>query len=676
MLFLVLFSNYLVCMRSLINKYTFLFLFFVLPLISFSQRPSDYMNAQRQASEPEKEIKSEIKLWNLKGYGAFQDSTKLDTMLKDYHLYHPVFKNSITATYLGNYGLPYLNNNFFERNSDIDFFFLKTREAYLLTPSKINYYNTTTPYTVLDYSQSENKSRKSETRFNVLHTQNVNPYLNITFKYDQARSDGQYNYQDSKNNLVSLYSNYNKDALKIHAGFIANSIQNSENGGLTADSLLFNGLESEYLNVNLTNTRTKFTNSYFFATGEYRFGRYIQQDTILIPDDIDEEGVEPIVNPEIFKPVFGIMYSAEYQRHFKQFVDEEDTTNTFFRNTFFGDDYKKDSIRFNKISNVFQIKQYENADRITSFGKRAFIGQEFVKITHPKAFEDIYTNQQQIKKYSNVYLGGGIFRETGNFWTWNAEGKFYVLGRNIGQTEISGIISKPLRLLNDSAASLTIEGFIKNSVPDYFQEEFYSNHSQWKNDLNMEQNMTVKGSFEMPKYNLKVGANYALINNYIYYDTVGVPAQTSEELLVVSAYVNKDFSLRNLHFQTRLLYQKVSNEKYIHLPKFSAFVSAYYQFIVSKVLYTQLGVDARYNTAYYSDEYDPSTGLFYLQNEKKTGNYPYIDAYASLRLKRTRFFFKMMNIGTSFLDGEYFTSPHYPMYRMTFRLGVAWSFYD
>jgi len=188
--------------------------------------------------------------------------------------------------------------------------------------------------------------------------------------------------------------------------------------------------------------------------------------------------------------------------------------------------------------------------------------------------------------------------------------------------------------------------------------------------------MTVKGSFEMPKYNLKLGANYALINNYIYYDTLGIPAQTNEELLVLSAFVDKDFRVRNLHLRTRLLYQKASNDKYIHLPDFSAFVSAYYQFVVSKVLYTQLGVDTRYYTSYYSDAYDPSTGLFYLQNEKKTGNFPYIDAYATLRLKRTRFFFKMINIGTSFLDGEYYTTPHYPMNRMTFRFGVAWSFYD
>jgi hypothetical protein len=114
----------------------------------------------------------------------------------------------------------------------------------------------------------------------------------------------------------------------------------------------------------------------------------------------------------------------------------------------------------------------------------------------------------------------------------------------------------------------------------------------------------------------------------------------------------------------------------LHLPELSAFVSTNYRFVISKVLFTQLGIDTRYTTEYYADAYDPSTGLFHLQNEEKLGNYPYIDVYANLRLKRTRVFFKMMNVGTEFINKEYYTIPGFPMNRRTFRMGVAWSFYD
>jgi hypothetical protein len=101
-----------------------------------------------------------------------------------------------------------------------------------------------------------------------------------------------------------------------------------------------------------------------------------------------------------------------------------------------------------------------------------------------------------------------------------------------------------------------------------------------------------------------------------------------------------------------------------------------YNMLVSKVLYIELGADARYNSAYFADAYHPVTGLFYLQNKKKLGNYPYIDAFVNAKLKRTRIFAQYMNIGSMFLEKSYFTSLHFPMNKATFRLGISWSFYD
>jgi hypothetical protein len=96
----------------------------------------------------------------------------------------------------------------------------------------------------------------------------------------------------------------------------------------------------------------------------------------------------------------------------------------------------------------------------------------------------------------------------------------------------------------------------------------------------------------------------------------------------------------------------------------------------SKVLYTQLGIDTRFNTKFYADAYEPATARFYWQDNQKIGNYPFIDLHANLKLKRTRVFFRVMNVGAGLLPGEYYVAPDYPLYRRTYRLGVAWSFYD
>jgi len=649
---------------------TVLFLVFFIPSFVCSQVFEEF-EVDQEGAEEKQEVKDSkiypyIGSWKLSDYGAFQDSTKLDTLLDNFQIYYPVFINSLTSTYVGNYGTPAINNDFFNRSTNVDFLFLQSREDYLLTPATIQYYNTRTPYTRLDFGQSGHRSIKNETRFNVFHSQNVNPFLNFTLLMNMAKSAGQYNAQETKNNFITLYSCYNTDNLSIYSGFITNTVKNNENGGLTDDSLLFNGADSELLNTNLNASKLGFKGTYYFANGEYRIGKFMSTEE----------------DSSVFRPILGILVSSQYERHKQEFIDEEEEGNTFFKNTYFGSDYIKDSVSFNKLRNVFQLKQYENASRKTSFGKRAYLGTEFVKTTTPgpdtaRIGSIILPGYKSIvNDYTNLYLGGGIFRDVGKFWTWNFDGKIYFIGRKAGQTELSGIISKPFTVLKDTSASLVLTGSLNNTVADYFQEEFYSNHYRWDNNFGTEQRMNVNSTINSPKFKLKLSGNYAIINNYIYNSYEAIPSQTGKELLVFSVFADKDFNRRNLHFRVRALWQKASDETYIHIPDLSAFVSAYYKFVISKVMFTQIGVDTRYNTKYYADAYSPATGLFYLQNEKKYGNYPYIDVYANLRLKRTRVFFKMINIGTNFLESEYITTPHYPMPRSSFRFGISWLFYD
>ena len=140
-----------------------------------------------EEEEPKPDIKPYISTWNVSDYGAFQDSTKLDTLMDNYQIYHPVFKNSLTSSYVGNYGTPALNNNFFNRSSNVDFLFFKSREAYLLTPKNIEFYNTKTPFTRLDFGQSGNKAIKHETRFKFFHSRNVNPLFKLYPGYQPCK---------------------------------------------------------------------------------------------------------------------------------------------------------------------------------------------------------------------------------------------------------------------------------------------------------------------------------------------------------------------------------------------------------------------------------------------------------------------------------------------------------
>ena len=51
-----------------------------------------------------------------------------------------------------------------------------------------------------------------------------------------------------------------------------------------------------------------------------------------------------------------------------------------------------------------------------------------------------------------------------------------------------------------------------------------------------------------------------------------------------------------------------------------------------------------------------------------------MNAYANMKLKKTRFFVMMSHVNESFLGGDYFAIPHYPLNGMKFQMGLSVDF--
>ena len=60
----------------------------------------------------------------------------------------------------------------------------------------------------------------------------------------------------------------------------------------------------------------------------------------------------------------------------------------------------------------------------------------------------------------------------------------------------------------------------------------------------------------------------------------------------------------------------------------------------------------------------------------KAANYPYLDAFVNIRIKRARLFLKLEHANSYFMGYNYFMIPHYPMADMALKFGVSWKFYD
>ncbi|MBK5202453.1 MAG: putative porin [Prolixibacteraceae bacterium] len=629
---------------------------------SFNENESgarqDSLQDKNKDEKAEKSVPSYIEVWKLKNIGATIEKTKLDTALTYYHIYNPIEKISISNTYTGNQGGAYISNDYFKRKHGSDNFLYNSYYAYGLFPESINYLNTTTPYTLLDYCQSGNKNVRNETRLNIIHSQNVNPRFNFIFLYNTAKSTGFYQKQENKYHNIGLITSYVSDKFISHSNILFNQYKSEENGGMDSDIDLNEYKETETYIVNLTNANSKLKNTTVNFTNEYRVGK----------NETKKDSLGNTYNK--FRPVMGFIWQMEYSGN-KRIYSDDSPDLDFYPNSYIDSTSISDSIFFNRFTNIFQIKYYENLDRKYTFGKRVFIGYDGINIKMPST--DSYTIEEE--KYNNLYVGGGISRLEGTFWKWNAQGKIYITGYKSKQTELNAWIEKPLKI-NKDTTTLRLSGNLNTFVPDYFISKYHSDFYQWNNDFNNSTQLLLHGNIHSQRFNFNIGANYTIWDNYIYLNSEAIPQQGSKKLMVFSGYINKDFIHPHWEIRMQALWQKSSQEDYLHLPDMCAFMSINYKTILSKVMDFHIGLDVRYNTLFYSDAYEPETGQYHWQNEQKTGNYPFVCGHLNFKLKRTRFFAQFLNTTSGLLDGNFWAAPNYPLYRRTFMLGVAWSFYD
>jgi len=625
---------------------------------SFQDTEENRQDSLSQGESKKKQVPSIIRTWKLTDFGANMEETELDTSLNFFQVYDPAVQRSFSNTYTGNLGGAYLSNDFFNRDPDSDFYLYQAFDAYAKFPGSVRYFNTTTPYTLLDYSQSENKNVRSESRFNVFHSQNANSKFNFAFLYDQAKSTGQYQRQETKFHTIGLLTTYISDRFNSHFNVLFNRHEGQENGGLQPGQDLNEYKETETYLINLAAAYSKLQNNTVSLTNEYKLGK------------TEEAKTEKGESYEFFRPITGIIHQIEYSGNRRLYSDTQAATD-FYPDFYYDSDSTGDTISYNRLTNSFQLKFYEAPGRKFTFSKRAFIAYDAISIEMPE--KESYTLQKE--NLYNLYVGGAISRTEGEFWKWNAEGKIYLTGFRSGQTELNAYIYKPLKIGKDTT-SLYVAGELNTLVPDPLIKNYRSNHYAWNNQFNNINEMIIRSKVHSQEYNFTLGMNYALISNYIYNDSVAIPRQGSKEMLVLGAYANKDFISTHWLIRTQLLWQKSTQADYLHLPVFTGYLSLSYKTVISKVMHTILGFDVRYNTEFFADAYEPATGRYHWQDEQKIGNYPVIDLHANLKLKRTRAFFQLKNAGSGFLPGDFWSAPDYPLYRRTFRLGIAWSFYD
>jgi len=161
--------------------------------------------------------------------------------------------------------------------------------------------------------------------------------------------------------------------------------------------------------------------------------------------------------------------------------------------------------------------------------------------------------------------------------------------------------------------------------------------------------------------------------------TGGVYQETGN-INVLTAQLQQDFRLGVLNWENIVTYQNSSNKEVLPLPDLNLWSNLYLKFKIAHVLTVELGGCVTFFTKYYAPDYLPQIGQFAIQKNADSrvqlGGYPWVDVYANMHLKRTRFFVAMSHVNGSSGSGMYFLTPHYPTPTRVLRFGVSWNFYN
>jgi hypothetical protein len=670
------------------NIPVFLFLL-ALPLLGYPQSPGNDPELQGSMDREEEEDREQeaqarndttpnfIRTWRMKEDFTVIEDYPMDTAQTGFQVSNPIYKISISQAFLGNLGLQTRDNLYFSRESEPDFFFLKPFAPYLYDPESTTFYNITVPFTLLEYFASTGDRLKREETFHAIHTQNINPFINLGFDVRLLSSEGTYLRQKSKFNSASLFGSYTGHDYSLYATLHVNTQTAQENGGLKNDSLFIHSNKDERAyEVNLEEAESNMRNINFHYTHRYRFGKFEE-----IPDTTSETGFRRL--RERTAKTGSFIHNLEFQRNYRLYKDRiTDFNRDFYPDYFIHPEQTNDSAYFHSLSNMFQVMLDENPNRTNDFGARAFIEHDWVKYSFATPNDTNVVNgdttfiRHRNYNYQDIHIGASFLHTVGEGWDWLARGRYYLIGYRAFDLILDGYISKTFKGKRGQSM-IRIEGEFSFQEPDHFLKVYESNHYRWKNDFS--KTKEYSGSLTLSNEAIRGLArfNFSLVNDLVYFDDSARPVQHRPVVSVLSGELKKDFEAGIFHSNHHLHYQVSSDNNVVRIPDLSYYTSNFIGFtVVKNALDAEIGFDFYYYTRYRALAFTPSTGVFHNQDVREIGNYPYLNVFVNAKLKRTRFYLRYDHAYAGLIKKEYFHVLHYPTRGRVFKFGLSWTFYD
>lgn len=557
----------------------------------------------------------------------FNDSNFLDM------LFYKHF-NNVLINNLGTYG----SSHYFPTTYLVD------NQEYVFAPKKINEtllkLDGFRPFTNLTWI---NAGRREQI-LSLQHIQKFGKLASLQFQYRRISAPGIYINQETNQNLFNGAFNFNTDnkVYQLEINTHIDRVRNQENGGLTD----INHFEKDTFNrrslyqVNIDKS--------YYEIKETNFG--INQRFNFLNNEIDSNQYQR----------FYLQLNNHYKTWRRMYYDYDagspiyqntyfDSTSTFWLDSIYHKEFTHSlslgmTTSLMDVSGLFEIHQnrYTQLTGIDTFYNTSYAGVK----------ADFYLQKAKIQSQVKYGLNG------------------YNKGDVQSFLNVQLYPSKNY-LINLKASYNLIE-------PALNYKNYSSNHFKWDStNLLKQQTIYLSTDAYSKALKLRFFANAKFLDRFFYYDSLVVLKQHDFASNQISLGLEKDYRLWKFHFKTAFIYQLTSDEVLLPVPNIVARQIVYYENrLFKKVLKLRTGFNASYTSEFYGYEFMPGISQFYVQDKKKIGNYPYIDFFISLHLKRAQIFFKWEHVNAGMMNYNYFLTPTIPDHDRSFKFGVNWNMFD
>jgi hypothetical protein len=612
-----------------------------------------------------------------------KDSTillKLDTGVNNFENYSPLLQPRDPKISLGYTGVP-ARDLLFDPPQTIGFDAgLHELDPYLLTPQDINYYRARVAYTDLYFVTGG----LAEQVFKAIHTQNINPRLNVGVNLNFLGSQGFYATNEVLEQNVSnvnvagfvWYESKNK-RYNLLGNIIFNDLKAPITGSISNDSIFKTGaLDKTTEPVRLPNTYENWKETGIYLKQFYYIGR--------IYTTKKEAGNSSIL------PTERVSYTLYYDTRKYNFIQNDQDTAHVFPDYYFGSNYARDSLTTRHLQNTFSYSFYLRSKDPTK-AKNQFkldVGLTQDIWSYTQYVADTVLNQygekvnQAVKvqgtSFQDISLTGKVSYKFSDRLLLDGSAQQIAAGRDFGNFLYDG---KLTLAGGKKAGKIIFEGYSQNSSPPLVATDWISDHFIFHNKFSTTKTNSLSFNYINEALQLDVKVQYYLVGDYLYFQAQpngidATPTQLTSDISLLKVSVGKSFSWRKWHFDDYLVYQKSDYQSTLRTPEFYNYSSLYYKTLIFSILYTNIGMDVRYNSEYLAPSYAPGLGEFYNGANVQFSSYPIAGVFIKGTLLHTNFFVMYDYVNQGIFSPGYYTVNRYPQADRLLKFGVSWMFYN